>query len=220
MTYYYPIEISPHALAACEKELGRIDLVSMVGYEQPYLEGLRSVAEGRGEDDHLLVLFLGSTIGNFDRDAGEKFLRELRESLRIGDALLLGTDLDKSVDLQLLAYDDPAGVTAAFNLNLLARINRELGANFDLSCFQHEARWNYADRRIEMHLRSTRRQSVRIPAASLLVILDEGETIWTESSHKYKAEEIPGMAARTGFRCDAQWIDEEWPFAQNLLIAE
>ncbi|OLC91697.1 MAG: L-histidine N(alpha)-methyltransferase [Acidobacteria bacterium] len=220
MTYYYPIEISPHALAACEKELGRIDLVSMVGYEQPYLEGLRSVAEGRGEDDHLLVLFLGSTIGNFDRDAGEEFLRELRESLRIADALLLGTDLEKSVDLQLLAYDDPAGVTAAFNLNLLARINRELGANFDLSCFRHEARWNYADRRIEMHLRSTRRQTVRIPAASLRVILDEEETIWTESSHKYKAEEIPGMAARTGFRCDAQWIDEEWPFAQNLLIAE
>jgi dimethylhistidine N-methyltransferase len=220
MTYYYPIEISPHALAACEKELGRIDLVSIVGYEQPYLEGLRSVAEGRGEDDHLLVLFLGSTIGNFDRDAGEEFLRELREGLRIGDALLLGTDLDKSVGLQLLAYDDPAGVTAAFNLNLLARINRELGANFDLSCFQHEARWNYADRRIEMHLRSTRRQSVRIPAASLRVILDEGETIWTESSHKYKAEDIPGMAARTGFRCDAQWIDKEWPFAQNLLIAE
>jgi L-histidine Nalpha-methyltransferase len=220
MTYYYPIEISPHALAACEKELGRIDLVSMVGYEQPYLEGLRSVAEGRGDDDHLLVLFLGSTIGNFDRDAGEEFLRELRESLRIGDALLLGTDLEKSVDLQLLAYDDPAGVTAAFNLNLLARINRELGANFDLSCFQHEARWNYADRRIEMHLRSTRRQTVRIPAASLRVILDEEETIWTESSHKYKAEDIPGMAARTGFRCDAQWIDEEWPFAQNLLLAE
>jgi L-histidine N-alpha-methyltransferase len=220
MTYYYPIEISPHALAACEKELGRIDLVSIVGYEQPYLEGLRSVAEGRGEDDHLLVLFLGSTIGNFDRDAGEEFLRELRESLRIGDALLLGTDLEKNVDLQLLAYNDPAGVTAAFNLNLLARINRELGANFDLSCFQHEARWNYTDRRIEMHLRSTRRQTVRIPAASLRVILDEEETIWTESSHKYKAEDIPGMAARTGFRCDVQWIDEEWPFAQNLLIAE
>jgi L-histidine Nalpha-methyltransferase len=220
MTYYYPIEISPHALAACEKELGRIDLVSMVGYEQPYLEGLRSVAEGRGEDDHLLVLFLGSTIGNFDRDAGEEFLRELRESLRIGDALLLGTDLEKSVDLQLLAYDDPAGVTAAFNLNLLARINRELGANFDLRFFQHEARWNYADRRIEMHLRSTRRQTARIPAASLRVILYEDETIWTESSHKYKAEEIAGMAARTGFRCDAQWIDEEWPFAQNLLLAE
>jgi len=218
--YYYPIEISPYALAACEKELGQIDLVSIVGYEQPYLEGLRAVGEGREEQDHLLVLFLGSTIGNFDREAGEEFLREMRAILRPGDALLLGTDLEKNVELQLLAYDDPAGVTAAFNMNLLARINRELGADFDLSCFQHEARWNYAERRIEMHLRSLRRQTVRIPAASLRVMLDEDETIWTESSHKYKAEEIPGMAERTGFRCDGQWIDGEWPFAQNLLITE
>ena len=220
ITYYYPIEISPYALAACEKELAQMDLVSVVGFEQPYLEGLRSVAAGRGDRDHILVLFLGSTIGNFDRDAGEEFLHQVRETLRLGDALLLGTDLEKPVELQLLAYDDPAGVTAAFNLNLLARLNRELGADFDLSCFRHEARWNCADRRIEMHLRSTCRQSVRIPAANLRVVLDEDETIWTESSHKYKAEEIPEMAARTGFRCDAQWLDSEWPFAQNLLLAE
>jgi L-histidine N-alpha-methyltransferase len=219
-TYYYPIEISPHALAACEKELGQIDLVSVVGYEQPYLEGLRTVAEARAESDHLLVLFLGSTIGNFDRDAGELFLREVRETLRPGDALLLGTDLEKDAELQLLAYDDPAGVTAAFNLNLLARINRELGADFDLKNFRHEARWNHTDGRIEMHLRSARRQTVQIPRANLRLILNEDETIWTESSHKYKAEDIPGMAARTGFRCGAQWIDEEWPFAQNLLFAE
>jgi L-histidine Nalpha-methyltransferase len=218
-TYYYPIEISPSALAACAKELGQIDLVSVVGHEQPYLEGLRTVAEGRGEKDHLLVLFLGSTIGNFDRDAGEEFLRETRGILRPGDALLLGTDLEKSVELQWLAYNDPAGVTAAFNLNLLARINRELGADFDLANFRHEARWNSAERRIEMHLRSTRQQVVKIPAAGLRIMLEEDETIWTESSHKYKAEEIPEMAARTGFHCDGQWIDREWPFAQNLLIA-
>jgi dimethylhistidine N-methyltransferase len=218
-TYYYPIEISPSALAACAKELGQIDLVSVVGHEQPYLEGLRSVAEGRGERDHLLVLFLGSTIGNFDRDAGEEFLSEMRATLQPGDALLLGTDLEKSVELQLLAYDDPAGVTAAFNLNLLARLNRELAADFDLSCFRHEARWNSAERRIEMHLRSTCRQTVHVPAASLRFMLDEDETIWMESSHKYRAEEISEMASRTGFRCDGQWIDREWPFAQNLLIA-
>jgi L-histidine Nalpha-methyltransferase len=218
-TYYYPIEISPSALAACAKELGQIDMVSVVGHEKPYLEGLRAVAEGRGAQDHLLVLFLGSTIGNFDRDAGEEFLREMRAILQTGDALLLGTDLEKSVELQLLAYSDPAGVTAAFNLNLLARINRELGANFDLACFRHEARWNSAERRIEMHLRSTRRQTIRIPAANLRLMLDEDETIWTESSHKYQAGEIPAMATRTGFRCDGQWIDLEWPFAQNLLIA-
>ncbi|PYU74976.1 MAG: L-histidine N(alpha)-methyltransferase [Acidobacteria bacterium] len=219
-TYYYPIEISPSALAACAKELGQIDLVSVVGHEQPYLKGLRAVAEGRGEQDHLLVLFLGSTIGNFDRDAGEEFLREMRAILCPGDALLMGTDLEKSIELQILAYDDPAGVTAAFNLNLLARINRELGADFELSYFRHEAHWNSAERRIEMHLRSTRRQTVHVPGASLRFMLDEDETIWTESSHKYKAEEIPEMAARTGFRCDGQWIDREWPFAQNILIAE
>src|SRR5712692_9065444 len=219
-TYYYPIEISPSALAACEKELGHIDLIGIVGYEQPYLEGLRAVAERLDQRDHLLVLFLGSTIGNFDREAGEVFLREVRAVLQPGDALLLGTDLEKSVADQLLAYDDPAGVTAAFNLNLLSRINRELRADFDLSRFQHEARWNGEERRIEMHLRSTRRQRVEIPAAGLRVMLAEGETIWTESSHKYRAGEAGEMAARTGFRCDGEWIDEEWPFAQNLLMVE
>ncbi|HXM95330.1 MAG TPA: L-histidine N(alpha)-methyltransferase [Candidatus Dormibacteraeota bacterium] len=219
-TYYYPIEISPFALAAVEKELGHIDLVSIVGYERPYLEGLRAVADRRLEQDHFLVLFLGSTIGNFDREAGVNFLREMRMILRTGDALLLGTDLEKNIRVQLLAYDDPTGVTAAFNLNVLARINRELGADFDLPSFRHEARWNMVERRIEMHLRSLKRQRITIPAAALRVILDEDETIWTESSHKYKAEEVIEMAARTGFRCQGQWIDYEWPFAQNLLIAE
>jgi L-histidine N-alpha-methyltransferase len=220
-TYYYPIEISPSALAACEKELGQIDLVSIVGYEQPYLEGLRAVVKRRDDREHLLVLFLGSTIGNFDRAAGEGFLREVCTILRTGDALLLGTDLEKSAATQILAYDDPAGVTAAFNMNLLARINRELGANFDLSQFEHDARWNSLERRIEMHLKSKRHQCVTIPAAGgLQVRFTEGETIWTESSHKYQPAEVVAMAQRTGFRCDGQWIDEEWPFAQNLLIRE
>jgi L-histidine N-alpha-methyltransferase len=219
-TYYYPIEISPSALAACEKELGQLDLVSIVGHEQPYLEGLRSVADGRADGDHLLVLFLGSTIGNFDRDAGEEFLRNVRNILNEGDALLLGTDLEKNIEEQILAYDDPAGVTAAFNMNLLARINRELRGNFDLSCFRHEARWNAVERRMEMHLRSTRRQRVEVPAAGLSMSLDEDETIWTESSHKYRIGEAVEMGERTGFRCAGQWVDEEWPFAQNLLIAE
>lgn len=221
-TNYYPIEISPSALAACEKELSQLEMVSVVGYEKPYLEGLRAVAGARTRSDegHLLVLFLGSTIGNFDRDAGEKFLLGVRGILRRGDALLLGTDLEKGIAEQLLAYDDPAGVTAAFNLNLLGRLNRELSADFDLSCFRHEARWNTEERRIEMHLWSLHDQTVRVPAAGLRLMLNEGETIWTESSHKYKAGEVLEMAERTGFRCEGQWIDEEWPFAQNLLVAE
>ncbi len=218
-TYYYPIEISPSALAACEKEMGQIELVSVVGYEQPYLKGLSAVADRREESDHLLVLFLGSTIGNFDRDMGRKFLRDMREILLPGDALLLGTDLEKDIKTQILAYDDPAGVTAAFNLNILGRINRELGANFNLAAFRHEARWNAVERRIEMHLASVCRQTVEIPAARLRLMLNEGESIWTESSHKYKAAEVLEMAADTGFRCEGQWIDAEWPFAQNLLIA-
>ncbi len=219
-TFYYPIEISPSALAACEKELGQIDLVSVVGFEQTYLDGLRAVAKNRDSQEHLLVLFLGSTIGNFDREMGDEFLREVRALLRRGDTLLLGTDLEKDEETQILAYDDPAGVTAAFNKNLLARINRELGADFDLSQFHHEARWNRDERRIEMHLRSLRAQSVTIPAALTRIDFAEGETIWTESSHKYRAADVLEMAKRTGFRCEGQWIDDEWPFAQNLLICD
>ena len=219
-TFYYPIEISPSALAACEKEMGQIDLVSVVGFEQTYLDGLRAVAKNRDSQEHLLVLFLGSTIGNFDREMGDEFLREVRALLRRGDTLLLGTDLEKDEETQILAYDDPAGVTAAFNKNLLARINRELGADFDLSQFHHEARWNRDERRIEMHLRSLRAQSVTIPAALTRIDFAEGETIWTESSHKYRAADVIEMAKRTGFRCEGQWIDDEWPFAQNLLICD
>ena len=218
-TDYYPIEISPSALAACEKELGQIDMVSIVGYEKPYLEGLRAVTSRLRKGEPLLVLFLGSTIGNFDRDAGEVFLRNVRKILRDGDALLLGTDLVKETSAQILAYDDPAGVTAAFDLNLLGRLNRELGADFDLNQFVHEARWNNSELRIEMHLVSLSKQRVYIPAAGLQLTLNESETIWTESSHKYFANEVPLIAKQAGFRCEEQWIDKEWPFAQNLLIA-
>jgi L-histidine N-alpha-methyltransferase len=219
-TTYCPIELSPTALARCECELGQIDCVSIVGFERPYLDGLLAAASRRQKDDHLLVLFLGSTIGNFDRDAAERFLTEVRRILYAGDALLLGTDLEKPLPQLLAAYDDPIGVTAAFNLNLLARINRELDADFNLAAFRHEARYNSTEQRVEMHLRSTCDQSVTIPHAGCTVSFVEGETIWTESSHKYRADQVAGMANRNGFRCEAQWIDSEWPFAESLLIAE
>ena len=219
-TSYYPIEISPSALARCEGELRDIDSLRFVGLEREYLDGLLEAAARRAAGQHLLVLFLGSTIGNFDRVAGVKFLAEIGRILAPGDALLLGTDLEKPSPQLIRAYDDELGVTAAFNLNLLARINRELCANFDLDQFAHEARINRAERRIEMHLRSKRRQTVRVRAAQIAVELEEGETIWTESCHKYAADEIVEMAADSGFRCEAQWIDEEWPFAENLLVVE
>jgi len=218
-TTYCPIEISPTALAQCEKELGQIDSVSIVGFERSYLDGLLEVAAGRRAGECLLVLFLGSNIGNFDRPAGEEFLREVRLRLAPGDGMLLGTDLVKPVPQLLAAYDDPIGVTAAFNLNLLARINRELDADFDLSAFRHAVRYDPQERRIEMHLRSTRAQSVTVRKAGLSVDFANDETIWTESSYKYVPEEVVEMARRTGFRCEAQWVDREWPFAQSLLIA-
>ena len=218
-TSYCPIEISPTALAMCERELRDIDSVSIVGFEREYLDGLLEVAARREDGEHLLVLFLGSTIGNFDRPAGIKFLRQMRRILQPGDALLLGSDLEKPIPQLILAYDDPLGVTAAFNLNLLARINRELDANFDLDCFAHEARWNPQARSVEMHLRSKRKQKVTISEAGFSVQFAEGETIWTESSHKYSRYEMLQIAMATGFRCEAQWIDDEWPFAENLFIA-
>lgn len=219
-TSYYPVEISHSALVMCERELSDIDAISIVGFEKEYLDGLLEVAAYRKPGQHLLVLFLGSTIGNFDRAAGLKFLSEVRCILQPGDSLLLGTDLEKSSSQLIAAYDDELGVTAAFNLNLLARVNRELGADFDLSQFKHFARINSEARSVEMHLQSMRRQIVSIPAAEVVVEFQEGETIWTESSHKYSANEIYETAEKAGFRCEVQWIDEQWPFAENLLIAE
>jgi len=219
-TRYYPIEISRAALVMCERELSDIDSISILGFEREYLDGLLEVAAQRRSGQHLLVLFLGSTIGNFDRPAGIQFLAEVRRILQPGDSLLLGTDLVKSSSQLLAAYDDELGVTAAFNLNLLVRINRELDADFDLAQFEHLARINHQNRSVEMHLRSKRRQTVNVAAAELSVEFLEGETIWTESSHKYSLEEVADMASATGFRCDAQWVDEQWPFAENLLVAE
>lgn len=219
-TFYYPVEISPSALAQCERELRDIDSISILGFEREYLDGLLEVAAQRTAGQRLFVLFLGSTIGNFDRSAGVKFLAEIRRILEPGDSLLLGTDLEKPASQLIRAYDDELGVTAAFNLNLLARINRELDANFDLSQFTHQARMNFAERSIEMHLRSKRNQTVNVPAAEITVELLEGETIWTESCHKYSVEEIVQISADSGFRCEAQWIDEDWPFAENLLIVD
>jgi dimethylhistidine N-methyltransferase len=217
---YYPVEISHSALVMCERELSDIDRISILGFEREYLDGLLEVAAYRKHGQRLAVLFLGSTIGNFDRPAAVDFLCEVRRILQPGDFLLLGTDLVKPSSQLVAAYDDELGVTAAFNMNLLARANRELAADFNLTQFEHVAKINPVARSVEMHLRSKRRQAVRIPMAEIVVQFEEGETIWTESSHKYTAEEMYEIAERTGFRCDLQWIDEQWPFAENLLVAE
>jgi len=218
-TTYCPIDISPQAITYCRAELGRIPHVHFHGIVAEYLDGLRRARARRPKDTPLLVLFVGSTIGNFDREPALAFLREVRALLARGDRLLLGTDLVKPEAQLLSAYDDPAGVTAAFNLNMLSRLNRELGADFDLTRFAHEARWNRAMRRVEMHLRSTVAQTVRLPGAGLEVRFGVGETIWTESSHKFRPEEPGAMGRESGYRPTGQWIDSEWPFAETMLEA-
>ena len=217
---YVPLDISRAALARCEAEMAQVPRLKVETFEGEYLEGLSHASAARGADEQLLVLVLGSTIGNFDRPGDEGFLHRVRRTLRPGDTLLLGTDLIKPEADLVAAYDDPAGVTAAFNLNLLARLNRELDANFDLTRFAHEARWEAGERRIEMHLRSLETQSVDIPGAHLRVRLGAGETLWTESSHKYSPEEPSRIARRTGFRVLGAWSDREWPFAESLMRAE
>ncbi len=216
---YYPIDVSSAALHACRNELGTLDSVHIVEMQGAYIEGLSEVALRRSGEP-MLLLFLGSTIGNFERGPAELFLREIHALLRPGDALLLGTDLVKPLPQILPAYDDPTGVTAAFNLNLLARINRELAADFNVRQFRHVASYNRAEQRVEMHLRSEVKQTVRIPGADFEFTLEAGETIWTESSHKFVLEELPALAHRTGFTSVGQWVDREWPFTENLWLVE
>src|SRR5205085_2370513 len=141
----------------------------------------------------------------------------VRAALRPDDALFLGADLRKPADVLIPAYDDPLGVTAAFNKNILGRINRELGANFDLATFEHRALWDEERGRIEMHLVSTIAQTVHIDALNLNVEFTAGESIHTENSHKYDAESLRALAARGGFEVAKMWTDSRGWFADLLL---
>jgi len=213
---YFPIDVSNEALARCQRELA--DIADVRPLEYSYLDGMARAVYHRRLHEPVLILFLGSTIGNFERFRALDFLRDLRKWLVPGDALLIGADLVKDRERMLLAYDDPTGVTAAFNLNLLGRINRELGADFDLTKFKHEARWNDTERRIEMHLRSSVVQSVSIPEADFQTCFQAGETIRAESSHKFHRSEMVAIAGQTGFCVRAQWVDHDWPFVESLWM--
>ena len=214
------IDISPDALELSERTLGGLEHVSVVGHRATYEVGLRHAASQRPAAGTMLVLFLGSNIGNFDTPAAEEFLADIRSDLRPGDALLLGVDLVKPEHELMLAYDDPLGVTAAFNKNLLARMNTELLADFDLSTFAHRAVWNPIERRVEMHLESLRAQTVRLPRADCVVEFARGERIWTESSYKYDADQIVRMGREAGFRLHQQWIEPDARFAVALFVAD
>jgi dimethylhistidine N-methyltransferase len=222
------VDISAAALDLATRTITALDAgdLVIVSHEATYENGLVEAMARRpparpepGRAGRALTLFLGSNIGNFDPPGADAFLRGVRASLTIGDSLLVGTDLVKPERELLLAYDDPLGVTAAFNRNLLVRVNRELGADFDVAAFQHRALWNAAQSRVEMHLVAGRAQQVRIPGASLEVAFEEGETIWTESSYKYRPDDVVTMLERAGFSHAAQWIDEAAGFALTLVSA-
>jgi len=213
------IDISADALEMAAVRLARRPEVIVSAHEVPYeigLERVRPLLRGRVGT---LVLFLGSNIGNFDRPVAESLLRSIRQALQPGAALLLGTDLVKPRPALLLAYDDPLGVTAAFNKNLLVRINRELAADFDLDAFDHRAIWNDAEHRIEMHLVSRRAQEVRLLGASVRIGFEAGESIWTESSYKYTEAEIAELGRAAGLSIVDQWVDPEAAFALTLFHA-
>jgi L-histidine N-alpha-methyltransferase len=215
---YHPIDVSTGALTACERQIS--DLANVQPICGDWMDGLAQIARSRASDQPLLLLFLGSSIGNISRRDLPEFLQKVRSHLRPGDFFLLGLDLIKETDRMLLAYDDPTGVTAAFNLNLLGRINRELDGNFDLRSFHHDVWWDEDERRIEMHLRSLQEQTISVTALDSGFRFRKGETIWTESSHKFAEDELSALALSNGFFPDARWIDQEWPFAEVLWRAD
>lgn len=218
---YIAVDISPAALRACRRVLAAVPgLRQWRGIAADFLPGLAQAAGFRAPGQRLVVLFLGSTIGNLTREEALIFLRENFKLLAPGDALLLGTDGELDPSRLLPAYDDAAGVTAAFNRNVLARLQRECGAEIDPPSFAHEARWNAGERRIEMHLRALSPQAVSLPrpgGALFTCHLAAGDTIQTEASYKYTAAEARRLGEAAGFVCAAQWIGTEWPAAETLL---
>jgi L-histidine N-alpha-methyltransferase len=209
------VDISAAALESAARAAGAVPGTRVFQHHATYENGLKSACGGtvRGR---ALVLFLGSNIGNFDPPSADALLGDFARSLRPGDSLLLGADLVKPEAELLLAYDDPLGVTAAFNLNLLVRLNRELGADIDPAGFEHRAVWNEPRSRVEMHLVSRREQAVRIPGAGIELTLKAGEAIWTESSYKYRPGQVRCLLERAGFTPSAQWQDARAGFALTL----
>ena len=218
--HVYLVDVSPSALALATRTLRGLDEeLRIIGHEAPYETGLREVMRQARSAGRTLVLFLGSNICNFDRPAAEAFLRGVRAALSPGDVLLMGADLVKPEADLLLAYDDPLGITAAFNRNLLYRINRELGGDFNVPRFAHRAVWNARESRVEMHLVALGRQRVRVPAAGIDIRVGAGETIWTESSYKFHPDDIGERLRQTGFSVERQWIDRSDGFALTAASA-
>jgi len=211
---FYPIDVSPSALQEAGKQLAR---------QFPQLRVNPIVADYTGGVDALtritgrkLVLYIGSSIGNFEPSQAVGILRRIRRSLRAGDALLLGTDFAKSLKVLLPAYNDAQGVTAAFNKNILARLNRELDADFNVDAFQHLAIWNKPCSRMEMHLESVCAQQAFLPMLDMDVTFAAGERIHTENSYKYTMEMVETILRESGFKLETTWQDRQKWFGVHL----
>jgi dimethylhistidine N-methyltransferase len=216
--HYQPIDISATMLKQSSRELQRdYPHLRITPQANDYTQGLGGIERVEGE--RMLVLFFGSNIGNYAPDEALALLREVRRALRTGDGLLLGADLKKSAATLEAAYDDALGVTAAFNLNLLLRLNRELDADFDLAHFEHRAIYHRELGRVEMHLVSRAAQVIHLGAIGLTVKMQEGETIQTENSYKYDHPQLVALAQAAGFKHEATWLDARERFSSNLWLA-
>ena len=215
---FMPVDISATALESSSRILLQsYPRLRIEAYAADYFAGLAEL--GKKPRPRTLALFLGSNISNFDLDEALRFLRAMRSVLQNGDALLLGADLKKDPAILEAAYNDALGVTSAFNLNVLARINRELAGTFDLRSFQHRAFYNEEVGRIEIYIESLINQLVRIEKLDLDVEFAAGELIHTENSYKYDKTGIEQLAAQTGFELSRTWLDSQERFSSNLLLA-
>jgi len=217
-TSFVGVDVSQTALSGCRRNLEDLKSVEVTSIEGTFIDGL--VRAPRAKDCRRLVTFLGSNLSNFDRDETAAFFRQVRESLVPGDAMLLSADLEKPFERLRPAYDDALGVTACFIRNALTRLNREYGANFSLTNFQHDVRWSAEALRVEMHLRALTACEVAIPGLGLELRFAAHETIWTESSHRFRVDELAEWGKAAGFRAARSWVDEAWPLALTLFIAQ
>src|SRR6266404_929674 len=214
---YYPVDISSSALQVAVESLnGSYPQVRVHPVATNYVadSGFLESVVGRK-----LALYLGSSIGNFEPHEAEGLLTRMRSHMEVGDSLLLGTDLVKDTNILIPAYDDAQGVTARFNKNILARINRELGGNFDLDLFRHVALWNPERSRIEMHLESTLDQTAKVKLIGLEVPFKKGERIHTENSYKYIIAGVRDTLRSTGFSIESTWTDSKNWFGTHLARA-
>jgi L-histidine N-alpha-methyltransferase len=216
--FYEPVDVSASALEDARERIEReIPGVIVNPRVQDYTKGIELDPKNPGE--RRLALYIGSSIGNFEPEEAELLLERVRDALAPGDSLLLGVDLVKDRATLLAAYDDAAGVTAAFNRNVLVRLNRELGSNFDPEAFAHRAVWNRFRSRIEMHLANMLPQTVQIPALDMRLEFSAGETIHTENSYKYQPGQAETMLVDAGFDPATTWTDEKGWFAVCLARA-